>query len=192
MPNMPKGKEMKIAITGTIGSGKTEVSIYLRKKGYDVFDCDQVNKEILDSRAYELLSEEFPECFKNKDLNKQKLADIVFDDYRRKQKLESILHPIILNKLLARNDDPLFAEVPLLFEAGWDKYFDEKLLIICDEDIALQRLENRGIGKKEAYNRIKNQMPVQEKIKNATRIIYNNGSLDELYSAIDSYLKDIC
>lgn len=183
---------MKIAITGTIGSGKTEASIYLRSKGYDVFDCDQVNKEILDTKAYELLYEDFLECFENKALNKQKLANIVFNDSKRKEKLESILHPIILNELLTRKDNPLFAEVPLLFEANWDKYFDEKLLIVCDEDLALQRLENRGIGRKEAYNRIKNQMPVQEKIKNATRIIYNNGSLDELYSAIDSYLKDIC
>lgn len=183
---------MRIAITGTIGSGKTEASIYLRKKGYDVFDCDKVNKNILDTRAYELLNNDFSECFENEILNKQKLADIVFNDTNKKEKLESILHPIILDELMKRNDDPLFAEVPLLFEVGWDKYFDENLLIICDEDIALQRLENRGIGRKDAYNRIKNQMPVQEKIKKATRIIYNNGSLDELYSAIDSYLKDIC
>ena len=183
---------MKIAITGTIGSGKTEASAYIRRKGYDVFDCDEVNKSILNDRAYELLNKDFPECFIDKQLNKNKLASIIFTNPDRKDKLESILHPIILGQLLSRDDDPLFAEVPLLFEVGWDKYFDEKLLIVCEEDLALQRLENRGIGRNDAYNRIKNQMPVQEKIKKATRIIYNNGSLDELYSAIDSYLKDIC
>ena len=183
---------MKVAITGTIGSGKTEASLYLRNKGYDVFDCDAINKEILDSQSYELLHLDFPECFEDGELNKNKLASIVFSDEVRKEKLESILHPLILKELHDRKNDPLFAEVPLLFEVGWDVYFDETLLIICNEDIALDRLEKRGISKDNAIMRIKNQMPVQEKIKKATRIIYNNGSLDELYTAIDSYLKDIC
>lgn len=189
---MSESVEMRIAITGTIGSGKTEVSLYLRKKGYDVFDCDVVNKNLLQEKAYELLINDFPECFIEKELDKVKLASIIFTNHDRKAKLESIMHPLILQELMLREDNPLFAEVPLLFEAGWDKYFDEKLLIVCNEDLALQRLENRGIDHLEARNRINNQMPVQEKIKKATRIIYNNGSLDELYSAIDSYLKDIC
>lgn len=183
---------MKIAITGTIGSGKTEASNYLRKLGYDVFDCDEVNRQILQDRAYELLHEEFNECFDGKELNKEKLSSLIFNNPKRREYLESILHPVILDALMDRKDDPLFAEVPLLFESNWDQYFDEKLLIVCDEDIALRRLVNRGLSEKEAKLRIANQMSVQEKIKKATRIIYNNGSLDELYSAIDTYLKDIC
>lgn len=183
---------MKIAITGTIGSGKTEASIYLRKLGYDVFDCDEENRTILNNRAYELLDNDFDDCFDGKVLNKAKLASIVFSDTLKKKKLENILHPIILDSLMQRNDDPLFAEVPLLFETGWDKYFDEKLLIVCNEELALMRLKNKGISEEDAIKRINNQMPVEEKIKKATRIIYNNGSLDELYSAIDDYLKIIC
>ena len=183
---------MKIAITGTIGSGKTEASIYLRKLGYDVFDCDATNSLILQEKGYELLHEEFKECFDGDVLNKEKLAGLVFNNPNKREHLESILHPMIFEKLMERKDDPLFAEVPLLFERNWDQYFDEKLLIVCDEDIALKRLVNRGLSEKQAKLRILNQMPVQEKIKKATRIIYNNGSLDELYSAIDSYLKDIC
>lgn len=190
-PKCQKEKK-KIAITGTIGSGKTEASIYLRKKGYDVFDCDQVNKQILKKNAYKLLSKDFPECFKGKTLDKTKLSEVVFSDRKKKKKLEAILHPLILEKLLERKDDVLFAEVPLLFEVGWDSYFDEKLLIVCDEKIALKRLKNRGIELKEAKKRIANQMPVQEKIKKATRIIYNNGSLNELYKELEGFLKDIC
>ena len=183
---------MKIAITGTIGSGKTEASIYLRKLGYDVFDCDLENSKILEQRSYELLHEEFKECFDGKLLNKEKLASLVFNNPNKRLELESILHPIILDRLMDRTDDPLFAEVPLLFESNWDGYFDESLLIVCDENIAIERLINRGLSEKQAKQRMANQMSVQEKIKKATRIIYNNGSLDELYSAIDSYLKDIC
>lgn len=183
---------MRIAITGTIGSGKTEACNYLRTKGYDVFDCDEQNRIILDTRAYELLHNDFAECFIDKTLDKTKLAAKIFSNKEDKAKLESILHPIILSELLARKDDPLFAEVPLLFECGWEKNFDLSILIVCDENIALQRLENRGFSNLEATNRIKNQMSIKEKIKKASIIIYNNGSLDELYTAIDNYLKDIC
>lgn len=183
---------MKIAITGTIGSGKTEASIYLRNKGYDVFDCDETNRQILEERGYELLHEEFVECFDGKELNKQKLASLIFNNSKKREVLESILHPLILEEMTKNGGEPFFAEVPLLFESNWDQYFDENILIVCDENIAIRRLVNRGLSEKEAKLRIANQMPVQEKIKKATRIIYNNGSLDELYSAIDSYLKDIC
>lgn len=182
---------MKIAITGTIGSGKSEVSKYLRSLGYDVFDCDRENGDILDRCAYEILSYHFPDCFINKVLNKSKLADSIFNNPENKAILESIMHPMILARLIARNDDPLFAEVPLLFEADWQDYFDEILLIVCDEGVAINRLANRGYSKLEAKARIDNQMPLEEKIKKATRIIYNNGSLDDLYLEVDKYLKEV-
>jgi len=180
---------MKIAITGTIGSGKTAVSNYLRKLGYDVFDCDEVNRRLLKEKAYELLFNDFSECFIDDKLDKTKLSSIVFEDKEKKDRLESIMHPLIFEELKSRKDNPLFAEVPLLFESGWDEYFDEKILVVCDENTALLRLQKRGISVDEAINRIKNQMSVQEKINKATRIIYNNGSLDELYEAVDSYLE---
>ena len=191
-PVCQKEETMKVAITGTIGSGKTEVSNYLRKLNYDVFDCDEENRRLLDESAYELLGKDFGDCFDGNILNKSKLSKIVFSNSEERKKLEKILHPRILQRLKKRKDNPLFAEVPLLFEVGWDKYFDINLLIVCDEDIAIQRLKYRGISKKEAIRRIKNQMPVDEKIKKASIIIYNNGSLEDLYKKIDSFLKKIC
>lgn len=182
---------MKVAITGSIGSGKSEVCNYLRECGYDVFDCDKVNKDILDQSAYELLYDDFKDCFDNNILNKQKLANLVFANKQAKDKLESIMHPLILKELLNRQDDPLFAEVPLLFESNWEKYFDESILIIANEKDIVERLINRGLDKEDAINRLKNQMSVVEKAKKATRIIYNNGTLSDLYSLIDCYLKDI-
>lgn len=182
---------MKIAITGSIGSGKTEVCNYLRKLGYDVFDCDAVNKRLLAESGFDLLYKDFGDCFDDGVLNKQKLANLVFNDNSAKEKLESIMHPLILKELLDREDNPLFAEVPLLFESNWEKYFDESVLVIADEKDALERLINRGLSRQDASNRLKNQMSVIEKAKKATRIIYNNGTLADLYSLIDCYIKDI-
>ena len=60
-----RGHEMKIAVTGTIGSGKSTVCAYLKEKGYDVFNCDEVNRDLLEpgNEGYIAVQETFPECF---------------------------------------------------------------------------------------------------------------------------------
>ena len=182
---------MRIAITGTIGSGKTTVSDYIRSLGYEVFDCDAVNAEILEKRGHELLYESFSECFYDNILDKEKLADIVFSDAEKKKQLEDIMHPLILEELEKINTNTVIAEVPLLFEVNWDQYFDVKILVVADRNIAISRLEKRGLSYDDAVKRIENQMSTQEKIKKADRIIYNNGSLSLLYAQIDLLLSDL-
>ena len=184
---------MKVAITGSIGSGKSEVSKYLRSKGYDVFDCDRYNSYLLrkNSKAYPKLLKQFPDCFKNGKLDKKLLSKKVFTNKKEKKKLEAIMHPLILEKLNSRKDDPLFCEVPLLFEVKWDKYFDHSILVVTDSKKTIKRLINRGLNTIEIENRLKNQMSVKEKIKLADIIIYNNGSLKDLYKKIDTVLKKL-
>ena len=182
---------MKVAITGSIGSGKTTACDYIRAKGYIVLDCDKINGEILNDRGYELLSNEFSECFIDKVLDKDKLADIVFCDVEKRKKLEGILHPEILKVIENSSDDPLFVEVPLLFEVNWDKYFDCNVLITCEENKAIDRLVLRGISRPEAIRRISAQMPVEEKIKKANIIIYNNGNPQNLATSIDKLLSNL-
>ena len=183
----------KIAITGSIGSGKSVVCQYLRDKGYDVFDCDEENSKLLqkNKKGYKAVKNVFPECFIDDELDKKLLADIVFNDFEKKKILEMIMHPLILDELNKRKDNPLIAEVPLLFEAGWDQYFDSNLLIVTDMDIVVERSLERGLSKKEIEKRMENQMPVEEKIKRADKIIYNNGSLSMLYSLVDQWLESI-
>ena len=179
---------MKIAITGTIGSGKSTVASYLRNKGYFVFDCDEVNRELLNS---DVLIDYFPECYDDDLLDKKKLANIVFNDEKKRLLLESIMHPLILKRMEeeSKKHDSFFAEVPLLFEVNWDKYFDMVLLVVVDEAIALNRLMNRGLSIEESKQRIKNQMSIKEKIERSDVIIYNDSSLFSLYEKIDRWLS---
>ena len=184
---------MKIAVTGTIGSGKSTVCAYLKELGYEVFDCDEVNRKLMEpeEEGYLALREVFPECFSGKKLNKKILSDIVFKDPKKRKILEGIMHPLILKRLNERKEDPLFAEVPLLFEAKWDLYFDLNLLVVTDEETAFERLKERGLSDKEIRNRLAAQMPVSEKMKRADKIIYNNDSLSKLHQIIDELLKEI-
>lgn len=182
-----------IAISGTIGSGKSEVSRYLRRKGYDVFDCDEENRRLLEegNEGFLKVAQHFPEVIDDGRLDKKALSKIVFADEEKKKLLESLLHPLILSKLRERKDDPLFAEVPLLFEAGWDRYFDHNVLIVADEDVVVERLLERGMDLQDIRSRMKAQMSAEEKIKRADKIIYNNGSLEELYGQVDGYLREM-
>ena len=134
----------------------------------------------------------FHECYENSLLNKKKLADSVFNDEKKRLLLESIMHPLILERMEEESGkhDPFFAEVPLLFEVNWDKYFDEVLLVVVDEDIALRRLLDRGISIEESKQRIKNQMSIKEKIERSDVIIYNDSSLFSLHEKIDGWLKN--
>lgn len=184
---------MKIAITGSIGSGKSTVSKYIRDKGYHVFDCDKYNSYLLEkgNEGYLKVKETFPSVFDGDILNKKKLSDLIFEDSNNKKILEDILHPIILNKIIEESSgyNPYFAEVPLLFETEFYKYFDYYLLVVSDNEKVLDRLRLRGVNNAEAKRRLNNQMSIEEKKQRSNGIIYNNSDLASLYSQIDNWLK---
>lgn len=182
---------MKIGITGTIGSGKTTVSQYLRARGFYVFDCDEYNAKLLTRKSViKKIGLKFPEVIKNDSIDKKLLANIIFNDSKLKKELEDILHPLIIKQMNkeANKHDIFFGEVPLLFESNLDNEFDHIILVVCDEYIAIERLKQRGFSKKEAKERIKNQMDVQTKIKRADEILYNNCDLAKLYKNVDKWI----
>ena len=179
----------KIAISGTIGSGKSTVLNYLKSKGYFVFSCDEYNAFLLNKgqQGYIKIQEQFPEAFIKGELDKKALSKIVFNNPLQRERLESIMHPLIIAEMLRLRDlfEIYFAEVPLLFENNLEKYFDLSLLIATDEQKALERLQKRGLDYDSAKQRILNQMPQEIKMKRADEIIYNNGSLADLYNQVD-------
>lgn len=184
---------MKISITGTIGSGKSTVADYFREKGYYVFDVDRYNSELLKkgNKGYLKVKDIFPECFDKNELNKKKLASIIFNDFDKKKVLENILHPLIIEEMLAQSNlyNPFFAEVPLLFECNLDKYFDYNILVVSSDDLCINRLLNKGYTYDEALERLDKQMPVKEKMLRTGEILYNNTSLEDLNKQIENWIN---
>ena len=190
-------RDINIAITGTIGSGKSTAVDILRKKGYDVFVCDEYNAYLLEkgNAGYLAVKEAFPKCFDGEELDKKKLAGVVFRNRKEKAKLEGILHPLIIEEMKRemKEKHTFFAEVPLLYECGLEGLFDSVVLVTSKKSIALQRLQNRGIDEKEGKRRLRNQMSSEIKKKLADEIIYNNGSLSELEKSVTELIgKIIC
>ncbi len=182
----------KIAITGNIASGKSTVENILKAKGYKVLDTDAVGHVLLEN------SEEVKNAFKDYDIlsvddsiSREKLGRIVFNDKKMLERLNSILHPQIREKIwefLEENKDEkfIFVSVPLLFEAGMESMFDKIIFVYADDELRLERLIKRnGVSQDYAHLRLASQASQDEKLSGADFIIYNNGSVEDLERQIN-------
>lgn len=191
-------KKTCIAISGTMASGKSTVLSYLKQLGYPTYNCDIINKDLqkLNEKGYLKIIEVFKEDIldDNKEINRKKLAHIIFNDIEKKKILESIMHPLILEKIfeIKETHSLVFIEVPLLYELGWEKYFDEHWLVTCDESLCYQRcIEDRHMTYDEVKERLNHQMSTDIKKQKASIILENNQNIQELYKNIDLLLERI-
>ena len=177
---------LKIAITGNIASGKSQVENILRDLGYYVYDSDKIAHAVLDSitdfYGYDVFTEG--------KIDRKKLGQLVFSNPDLRQKLEKLTHPKVKREILDlfekhKDDKFIFVSVPLLFEAGFDNIFDKIILVYVDKDIQLKRLMQRNnLSEYEAMLRISAQDEQAEKVKHADFVIENNTSIDDLNEQI--------
>ncbi len=183
-------KSYLIAITGNFGTGKSTVGEILRSEGFLVIDTDEIVREILSKKNLitQKLINIFGENIKSADENylidKRALAKIVFNDKEKRELLESIIHPEVekvLNKIFkeSENEKIVFILIPLLFECGLEKNYDESWCVICNENIQKERLIKKGFTLEMIDLRLKAQMPQAEKEKKADFTINNSKSIKE-------------
>ena len=187
---------LKIAITGGIGSGKSEVCSYLKKAGYPVFSCDEIYSNLLNSGVFnEDLKNNFGErIFEGGKLNKTKLATIVFKNREELKKLNKITHPKILDCAFAQMKayKLSFLEVPLLFESGLEELFDCVLVVLRNSEDRIQSIVQRdGISTEEAILRIKSQFNYENCDFAKYYVIHNDLNLEELHCRVNEALEVI-
>ena len=192
----------KIAITGNIASGKSQVEKMLLSYGYKVADTDKINHFILasDISAINEIKNAFAEddiLDSNSNISREKLGQIIFSVGWKKLKLEEILHKRIAAKVEEfynenSKEEFVFVAIPLLFETKQESNFDKIIFVSADYDVRLNRLIQRnGYTEQYAKVRIASQMKEDEKIKKSDYIIYNNSDLISLRKQVDSVLKQI-
>jgi dephospho-CoA kinase len=134
-----------------------------------------VKQEIRDQFGSEIFSS-------SGDLNRAKLRAIVFANATKRRLLEQILHPRIRRQWMAQAErhrnspDFFFADIPLLYETGGETLCERVVLVACSHKVQLDRLVKRiSLKGSEAEQMINSQMPLEEKIKRADHVVWNNG-----------------
>jgi dephospho-CoA kinase len=176
-----------IGITGGISTGKSTFCGCLREivQAAEFFDADRAARSLaeLPEVKQEILGQFGGGVFSpDGDLNRTKLRAIVFADAAKRRALEQILHPRIRRQWMAeakkhRNSpDFFFADIPLLYETGGETLCERVVVVACSRNVQLDRLVKRkSLKRPEAEQMINSQMPLEEKIKRADHVVWNNG-----------------
>lgn len=197
-----KQNKMIIGITGSIGTGKSTVSNYLISKGYSVVDADKISKGAynIGSNGYKAILEVFGVEILNSngEVDRKKIKKIVFDNSNMLQRLNMAIHPIIINEIekeieiLLESQNVVFLDAPLLIETELHKKVDKIIVVICDKNEQINRIIKRDkITADMAISIINSQMSIDEKLKFADYIVYNNSTIENLYSQVDEIILEI-
>lgn len=181
-----------IAITGSIGTGKSTVCTIIRSMGFKIIDCDKVVHQLyLEKDIINQVQSLFPTVVIKNQIDRKKLGQIIFNDKEAKQALEELIHPYVRSEL-EKVDDNTIVEVPLLFESKMEDIFDIVICVACDEKLQIKRvMERNKINATSAKNIINNQMSIKDKIEKSDYVIYNDGDMNQLIKDTKDLIKKI-
>ena len=187
----------RVALTGGIGCGKTEVARQLQALGAAVWDADEaVHRQLRHgTAAYWRIVRAFgPGVVRaGGGLCREALARTVFADARQRLRLEKILHPAVVREMRAwlaeqrRRRLPAVAVLPLLFEVGLARGWDAVVCVGADAAVALRRLRRRGVAVEDARRRMAAQWPLARKVHQSDIVIWNNGTRRQLAAQVKKF-----
>jgi dephospho-CoA kinase len=186
-----------IGLTGAVAAGKSEALAALERLGAATLSSDAVVHELLGTeRVRDLLVARWgDEVAPNGAVDRGRVGAIVFERPEELAWLESVLHPLVGERVVAwreglGSDVPAaVVEVPLLFEAGLDHLFDATIAVVAPAEVRAERAGARGTA---ALNeRISRQLSQEEKAARATHVVRNDGSREELEAALAALLGEI-
>ncbi len=189
-----------IGLTGGLGSGKSTVSEMLRELGATVVDADEGARVVVepDQPALAEIRERFGDGVFAPDggLDREKLADVVFNDEGAREDLNAITHPRVrawmaerMQEAAAAGAPAVVLDIPLLFESGLTAGLDEIVVVWAPVEQQFKRAVARGLRGDDARARIKAQMPIDEKRASATMVIDNSGSKDQTRRQVEEFWR---
>lgn len=187
---------MIIGITGSIATGKSTVSSYLKKNGYKLIDLDDISHQVIfQEQVVNEIKQLFPQgIVENGVVDRQKLSALVFSNSEYRLLLNKITHPIIIatmqQQISLANDKLIFVDIPLLFETKMEKYVDKIIVVYAPLDEQVKRLMKRdNIYIESAMKKIDSQMSIEDKKAKADYIIDNSLSIEKTNQQINRIIK---
>lgn len=194
---------MNIGVTGGMGAGKSMVARALAEQlGAMSVSADSICRDLLavGKPGYLQMREDFSANFFSADglINRAFLRKVIFSDKAQRAKLDDILHPLVRKELLELREVVqakgmvLVAEVPLLFEKGWQGDYDRTLVVFADDEICVSRIMRRDhVSREDAQTSISSQMSLAEKCQLGDWVIDNSGPFAVTLKLIEQFQKKV-
>ncbi|MCL0086211.1 dephospho-CoA kinase [Thermodesulfovibrionales bacterium] len=193
-----------VGLTGNYGMGKSRVALMFKEAGSVTIDTDAVVRKLLGEPAViDEIKGVFGEDIAQENLiNKERLADLVFQHPHLRVSLEDILHPEVFKRIdeelamLSNNTSAavpivVIIEAPLIFERGYQDRFDKIITVFTSEEVAISRLKKKGIGEGDVRRRIESQLPIGVKITRSDFTIDNNGDLENTKRQVEAIYQTL-
>lgn len=188
-----------VALTGGIGAGKSTVAQFFAQLGALVIDADQLSRLAIERGTdgfAEVMMRFGDEVIINGDIDRRKLAEIVFSDSKARADLEEIIHPKV-QALFAEAvadlnpEDILIYEIPLLVETGAAEKFDYIITVEADLELRKKRLIKKGLYISQIEKRISAQATPEARAAIANTVIRNDGDEDALLRQVENLWEDV-
>lgn len=190
-----------LGITGSIATGKSTVVAVFKELGFPVVDGDVIAREILEpnQRALREVVAAFGKDILKADgsLNREKLGKLIFSNEGKRKQLNQILDPFLRQailqqiKIASENSPLVIADIPLLYEAGYEGDMDQVAVVYVSPKVQLERLIKRDqISPVEAQKKIASQLSIEEKARLTDLIFDNQGSKAETSRQVLAWLEE--
>ena len=189
----------KIAVTGGIGSGKSLATESLKEAGYYTLSSDAIVSDLYEkAEVRKRLKSIFPTAIGNAPdyiIDRKAVAKIAFSDKIKHEELTSAITPLVMEEIERRaekNTGVTIVEVPLLFECGYEKYFDGVIVITREKEERIKSVISRSnLTREEVIKRMKNQVDYDSFDLSPYAIIKNDGDIETLKKKVLSATKDL-
>ena len=195
-------KSLVVGITGGIACGKSEAGRVLERMGFSVCDADRVAHRLMEKGepVHQRVVDHFGTRILSDDgrIARPVLGNIVFGNPEERKVLDGLVHPAVEQELRdwiaerrAQRQDAAVL-LPLLFESGMEALdWDAVVCVSSNAELVFQRLEKRGLDRREAQLRVASQMPLEEKERRANQVVPNTGTLNELEQSMKEAVNRI-
>src|SRR3989338_4830716 len=200
MLRQSRNKKVILGITGSFGSGKSTVAGFFKVLGVRVIDADRIAHSIAGPKTR--IHRRIIRCFgkgimkEDKNIDRHKLAQIVFANRSALKKLNKVMHPEIIRVMkdgIANSRERLVVlDAPLLIEAGLKDTGDKLIVVKINQKQQIERMiKKTSLSKNDILKRIRSQMPLSMKLRGADFIIDNSGTIDQTKKQVEKIYRKV-